>query len=121
MGSTAGFILQNIKMFGDLNKDAGVKALNAHLADNSYIEGYVPSQADVAVFDALKGKAPSKDAFPHAARWYAHIASFEAGGRKQFPKSQKDAASYVAGGAAAAADDDDDDVDLFGSDEEEED
>jgi elongation factor 1-beta len=58
---------------------------------------YVPSQADVAVFDALK-KAPAKDAAPHAARWYAHIASFEAAGRKQFPKSQKDAASYVAGG-----------------------
>merc|ERR1711874_139762 len=80
--------------------------------------------ADVAVFDALKGKAPSKDAFPHAARWYAHIASFEAGGRKQFPKSQKDAASYAGGAAPAAAaaeDDDDDDVDLFGdSDEEEE-
>merc|ERR1712018_1047815 len=41
-----------------------------------------------------------------------------------FPKSQKDAASYVGGAApatAAAADDDDDDVDLFGdSDEEEE-
>jgi len=112
--------------FGDLSSDAGLKALDAFLADNSYIEGYVPSQADVAVFDALKGKAPSKDAFPHAARWYAHIASFEAGGRKQFPKSQKDAASYVSGGAAPAAaaaadDDDDDDVDLFGdSDEEEE-
>jgi len=105
--------------FGDLSSDAGVKALNAFLADASYIEGYVPSQADVAVFDALK-KAPAKDAAPHAARWYAHIASFEAAGRKQFPKSQKDAASYVAGGAAAA--DDDDDVDLFGdSDEEEED
>ena len=57
----------------------------------------MPSQADVAVFDALK-KAPAKDAAPHAARWYAHIASFEAAGRKQFPKSQKDAASYVAGG-----------------------
>jgi elongation factor 1-beta len=107
--------------FGDLSSDAGVKALNAFLADASYIEGYVPSQADVAVFDALK-KAPAKDATPHAARWYAHIASFEAAGRKQFPKSQKDAASYVSGGAAAAADDDDDDdVDLFGSDEEEED
>ena len=51
----------------------------------------------MAVFDALK-KAPAKDAAPHAARWYAHIASFEAAGRKQFPKSQKDAASYVAGG-----------------------
>merc|ERR1712228_196456 len=85
-----------------------------------YIEGYVPSQADVAVFDALKGKAPAKDAYPHAARWYAHISSFEAGGRKQFPKSQKDAASYVSGGAAPAADDDDDDVDLFGSDDEDE-
>ena len=75
--------------FGDLSSDAGVKA--------SDIEGYVPSQADLAVFDALK-KAPVKDIAPHAARWYAHIASFEAAGRKQFPKSQKDAASYVAGG-----------------------
>merc|ERR1711971_546499 len=112
------FQASKIKMtFGDLSSDAGVKALNGFLADASYIEGYVPSQADVAVFDALK-KAPAKDAAPHAARWYAHIASFEAAGRKQFPKSQKDAASYVAGGAAAA--DDDDDVDLFGSDEEEE-
>ena len=52
---------------------------------------------------------------------YAHIASFEAAGRKQFAKASKDAASYVSGGAAAADDDDDDDVDLFGSDEEEED
>ena len=51
---------------------------------------------------------------------YAHIASFEAAGRKQFAKASKDATSYVSGGAAAA-DDDDDDVDLFGSDEEEED
>jgi len=102
--------------FGDLSSDAGVKALDTFLADNSYIEGYVPSQADVAVFDALK-KAP---ALPHAARWYAHITSFEAAGRKQFPKSQKDAASYVGGAAPAAADDDDDDVDLFGSDDEEE-
>ena len=52
---------------------------------------------------------------------YNHIASFEAAGRKQFPKASKDAVSYTAGGAAAAADDDDDDVDLFGSDDEEED
>merc|ERR1712223_1790592 len=92
----------SIKMtFGDLSSAAGLKALNEFLAEHSYIEGYVPSQADVAVFDALKGKA---------------------GARKQFPKSQKDAASYVSGGAAPAAadDDDDDDVDLFGSDDEEE-
>lgn len=82
---------------------------------------YVPSQADVAVFDGMKGKAPNKSQYPHAARWYAHIASFEAAGRKQFPKSQKDAGSYTSGGgSSAAADDDDDDVDLFGSDDEEE-
>ena len=104
--------------FGDVTTDAGVKALNTFLADNSYIEGYVPSQADTAVFDAMK-KAPSKADYPHAARWYAHIASFEASGRKQFPKASKDAASYAAGGAPAAADDDDD-VDLFGSDDDEE-
>ena len=41
----------------------------------------------MAVFDAVK-KAPAKDKYPHAARWYAHILSFEASGRKQFPKSQ---------------------------------
>jgi len=87
-------------------------ALNQHLADHSYVEGFVPSQADVAAFDALKGACPDKAAFPHAARWYRHIESFEAAGRKQFPKG-----SGVAPVAAAAADDDDD-VDLFGSDEE---
>ena len=66
-------------------------------------------------------KAPSKSEYPHAARWYAHIASFEASGRKQFPKAQKDAGSYASGGAAPApAAEDDDDVDLFGSDDDEE-
>merc|ERR1712029_989396 len=99
---------QLLKMsFGDLTSAAGLKALNTFLADHSYIEGFVPSQADTAVFDAVK-KAPSKADYPHAARWYNHIASFEAAGRKQFPKASKDAASYTAGGAAAAADDDED-------------
>merc|ERR1712024_266927 len=105
-------------MFGDLKSVAGVKALNEYLAENSYIEGYVPSQADTAVFEALAG-AP-KDA-PHALRWYNHIKSFAAG-MKQFPKASKDAATYTSGASgAAAADDDEDDVDLFGSDDEEDD
>merc|ERR1711976_876615 len=103
-------------MFGDLKSAAGVKALNEYLAENSYIEGYVPTQADTAVFEALSG-AP-KDA-PHALRWYNHIKSFAAG-RKQFRKASKDGASDTSGASgAAAAFDDDDDVDLFGSDEEE--
>merc|ERR1711971_1097504 len=82
-------------MFGDLKSAAGVKALNEYLAENSYIEWYVPSQADTAVFEALAG-AP-KDA-PHALRWYNHIKSFAAG-MKQFPKASKDAASYITGGS----------------------
>merc|ERR1711923_301096 len=107
-----------IKMFGNLKSAAGVKALNEFLAENSYIEGYVPSQADTAVFEALKG-APGSDT-PHALRWYNHIKSFGAG-MKQFAKASKDASAYTAGGAAPAAadDEDDDDVDLFGSDDDE--
>merc|ERR1712071_165960 len=95
----------------------GVKALNEFLAENSYIEGYVPSQADTAVFQALSG-APSSA--PNALRWYNHIKSFGEG-MKQFAKSKKNASEYTSGAAAAAADDDDDDVDLFGSDDEEDD
>ena len=105
-------------MFGDVTKDAGLKALDKHLADNSYIEGYVPSQADTAVFDALKGKTPDRSTYPHAERWFLHIKSFEAS-KKQFPKSSKPADSYL--GGSAGEDDDDEDVDLFGSDDEEED
>merc|ERR1712150_356142 len=79
-------------------------------ADHSYIEGYVPSQADTQVYEAL-GAAP-KDA--HALRWYNHIKSFGTG-MKQFPKASS--GFSLGGGAAPAAADD---VDLFGSSDEEE-
>merc|ERR1712147_79552 len=105
------------KMFGDLKSAAGVKALNEFLAEHSYIEGYVPSQADTAVYEALAG-APKSDT-PHALRWYNHVKSFGAG-MKQFAKASKNAADYTTGAAAPASNDDDDDVDLFGSEEEEE-
>merc|ERR1712236_166323 len=103
-------------MFGDLKTPAGVKALDNFLAEHSYIEGFVPSQADTQVYEAL-GSAP-KDG--HALRWYNHIKSFGAG-MKQFAKAS---AGFSLGGGAkappAAAADDDDDVDLFGSDSEDE-
>merc|ERR1719339_151802 len=108
------------KMFGDLKSAAGVKALNEFLAEHSYIEGFVPSQADTAVYEAL-AEAPKSDT-PHALRWYNHVKSFGAG-MKQFAKASKNAAEYTTGAAAAAApasNDDDDDVDLFGSEDEEE-
>merc|ERR1711875_184517 len=93
-------------MFGDLKSAAGVKALNEFLAEHSYIEGYVPSQADTAVFEALAG-APKADT-PHALRWYNHIKSFGAG-MKQFAKASKNASDYTTGAAAAPASSDDDD------------
>lgn len=65
--------------------------------------------------------------YPHVARWFAHVASYEAehpalhGDKAAAAKAL--AAAGVAGGAAAAAPAaaagaDDDDVDLFGSDDE---
>merc|ERR1711953_803273 len=114
-----GSVVTTANMFGDLKSAAGVKALNEFLAEHSYIEGFVPSQADTAVFKALSG-APKSDT-AHALRWYNHIKSFAAG-MDQFAKASKDASAYVSGGGAAASkDDDDDDVDLFGSDEESDD
>merc|ERR1712198_464548 len=104
--------------FGDVKTAAGVKALNDFLADKAYIEGFVLSQVDVAVFEAMGGKAPAAD-MAHALRWYNQIKSYSAEESNKFP-GVKDAAKYMSGGAAAAAADDDDDVDLFGSDDEEE-
>ena len=80
-------------MFGDLKTPAGVKSLNEFLAEHSYIEGFVPSQADTAVFQALKG-APGVDT-PNALRWYNHIKSF-GDAMKQFAKASKVKLSVLA-------------------------
>merc|ERR1711881_625399 len=92
--------------FGDLKSAAGVKALDEFLAEHSYIEGFVPSQADTAVFKALSGAPKSETA--HALRWYNHIKSFAAG-MDQFAKASKDASAYVGGGGAAASKDEEED------------
>ena len=110
--------------FGDLRKPEGVKALDSFLADKSYIEGYQPSQADVAVYQALSG-APSKD-LVNALRWYRHISSYSKDlqalpGVKQPVESYGPATGTTApagGKAAPAAGGDDDDFELFGSDDE---
>merc|ERR1711994_66033 len=114
-------LLKYIKMgFGDVSTAAGVKALNDFLAERAYVEGFVPSQVDVAVFEAMGGKAPGAD-MAHALRWYNQIKSYSGAESKKFP-GVKDASKYMAAGGAAPAggDDDDDDVDLFGSSDEEE-
>jgi len=93
------------------------------------MDRYAPSQADVAAFKALKS-APASPKYPHAARWYKHIASYT----DEFATLPGDASkAYTTYGpevttatlnpakAPAAEEEDDDEVDLFGSDDEEED
>ncbi|KAI0135449.1 putative elongation factor 1-beta [Daldinia grandis] len=113
--------------FTDLLSDAGLAVLNSWLTTRSYVTGYAPSQADVAVFKAITS-TPEAAKYPHAARWYKHIASFE----DEFPTLPGDASKpYTVYGpeevaatlnpAKAPAAEEDEDVDLFGSDDEEED
>ncbi|OBS59536.1 hypothetical protein A6R68_09339 [Neotoma lepida] len=108
--------------FGDLKTPAGLQVLNDYLADKSYIEGYVPSQADVAVFEAVSGPPPAD--LCHALRWYNHIKSYEKekaslpGVKKSLGKYGPASVEDTTGSGAADAKDDDD-IDLFGSDDEE--
>jgi len=82
----------------------------------------------VGVFQSL-GSAPSASEYPHAARWYNHIKSYEAeyaglpGDKASSSKlfGGVAAASTTASAAAAEPAGDEDEVDLFGSDDEEED
>lgn len=80
-----------------------------------YLTRYAPSKADLSVFEAI-GKAPA-GTVAHVQRWYRHIASFSTAERSSWGGQ---ALPQVAGAkptTAPAADDDD--VDLFGSDDEE--
>lgn len=89
-----------------------------------------PSQADVKVFQALKG-LPEPATYPYAYRWAKHIASYESefaslpgDPSKEFTAYGPEASEVTINPAkapAAAAEEEDEDVDLFGSDSEEED
>ena len=73
--------------------------------------------------------APDAAKYPHAARWYKHIATYESEFATLSGDASKAYSTYgpdgteipVGTGKPAAKEDDDDDVDLFGSDDEEED
>nr|ABR27968.1 putative elongation factor 1 beta [Triatoma infestans] len=105
----------------DLKSEKGVKEFDNYIADRSYVDGYVASQADIAVLESF-AKAPT-DETPHAKRWYSHINSIsetvrtKLPGQKKIPSIFGSSANSAPPKAAAAADDDD--VDLFGSDDEE--
>lgn len=101
-------------MFGDMSTAAALAALNDFLSDKSYIDGFVASRADAAVFDAIPS-VPSPT-LCHLLRWYNHIRSFH-GARDGLPPVHK---QFVlpATPPSSTNNTSDDDVDLFGSDDE---
>jgi len=75
----------------------------------------------VAVFEALNHKVPDSTKYPHAARWYNHIVSYS-DSFSSLPGTKKDVSSYgpdVVEAREKNKGDDNDDIDLFGSDDEE--
>ncbi|GAA5976450.1 hypothetical protein JCM11641_006015 [Rhodosporidiobolus odoratus] len=110
--------------FPEFTTPAGLAALENVLLYASYIEGYAPSQADVAAFKALPS-SPDAAKYPHSARWYKHIESYSASHETLPGDASKPYTAYgpstsaAAAAAPAAAAEEDDDIDLFGSDEEE--
>ena len=54
------FEFSDIMSFGDVSTAAGLEKLNAFLLDNSYAGGWVPTQVDVALFNAIKSSPSGK-------------------------------------------------------------
>ncbi|CAG7955493.1 unnamed protein product [Penicillium salamii] len=110
--------------FTDFVSDAGLTLANNFLSTRSYIVGSSPSQADVVTFKAFSA-APDAEKYPHAARWYKHIASYES----EFSTLPGDSnAAFTTYGPESHElpsnpkdKPEDEDEDLFGSDSEEED
>ncbi|KAL9040562.1 MAG: hypothetical protein Q9214_004437 [Letrouitia sp. 1 TL-2023] len=113
--------------FLDFLTDAGLSTLENWVITRSYISGYGPSQADVVSFKALKGP-PKVEKYPHAWRWYKHIASYQpefaslpGDPSKAYTTYGPEASEVTINPKNAPAADDEEDDDLFGSDDESED
>ncbi|KAL4886536.1 hypothetical protein BJY04DRAFT_177843 [Aspergillus karnatakaensis] len=113
--------------FTDFVSDAGLTIANTFFASRSYVVGHEPSQADVVSFKAFSS-APDAEKYPNVARWYKHIASYEAEFSSLPGDASKEFTAYGPEGAELPtnpkdkpAAEEDDDMDLFGSDDEEED
>ena len=110
--------------FWRLKSPAGLQVLNDYLADTSHIEWYVPSKADVAVFEAVSH--PPLANLCHALCWYSHITSYEkekaslSGVKKALGKYGSANVADTTESGATDSKDNDDDIDRFGSEEEDE-
>jgi alanyl-tRNA synthetase len=103
-------------------------SINVHLAERSYIDGYLPSQADTTVFKALTGQKLPAELY-HLVRWYSHIQSYSASELEKFPGIRKSMTDLGFGSVVVpvssseakpkgAKEEDEDEFELFGSDDE---
>jgi valyl-tRNA synthetase len=67
---------------GLLHSDEIQEILNLYFRDNSYLDGFTPSHADVVVFEAFGSSGVCHtditEKYPHLQRWLKHIGSFGA-------------------------------------------
>jgi elongation factor 1-beta len=107
----------------DVTTEKGMAAFSGFMGSKSYIEGWTYSPADsemLAKFTAM----PDSAKYPHAYRWYIHIAALQGiRGLSISPPVAAAAAAAPATKAAAAPAKaaDDDDFDVFADDDEEDD
>eukprot|EP00300_Choanocystis_sp_HF-7_P034246 c46870_g1_i1.p1 GENE.c46870_g1_i1~~c46870_g1_i1.p1 ORF type:complete len:243 (+),score=68.75 c46870_g1_i1:40-729(+) len=107
-------------MAAALNTADGRNQLNAYLADKSYIEGFLLSTSDVEVFTAIS-PAPTAATHAHLARWYSHVNNVGAAARSAAKAGTAGfvAKAFAAAPAAAAKAGKSEEIDLFGSDDSE--
>lgn len=98
--------------------ESRLAAVDAHLANRSYIVGYQPSQADTTVYKALCGHSlPSE--FLHLTRWYRHISSYGSEVEKfPGPKQTMVQLGFHSQPISSNEQNEDEDFELFGSDDE---
>eukprot|EP00559_Dactyliosolen_fragilissimus_P002248 CAMPEP_0184858700 /NCGR_PEP_ID=MMETSP0580-20130426/3786_1 /TAXON_ID=1118495 /ORGANISM="Dactyliosolen fragilissimus" /LENGTH=223 /DNA_ID=CAMNT_0027354999 /DNA_START=95 /DNA_END=766 /DNA_ORIENTATION=- len=102
----------------DVSTDKGLAAFNGFMGAKSYIEGWQFSDADSDFF-AKFSSCPDSAKYPHAYRWYIHIAAIQ--GVRGLTTSAPAVPAPVAPAPAAEKKEDEDDFDVFGDDDEEDD
>jgi len=89
---------------------------NSHLESRSYVNGYTPTYEDLLAFKCFTA-APAKS-YQHVARWYKHIASFDATESAIWPK--QGGVSEAGNGVLKPTAGGDDDFNLFEDDSDDE-
>ena len=111
----------------DFSADAP-EVMNAHLDENPYLGGDLPSDVDAKVYNQFKNKVPDRIVYPHLWAWYVFLSQYTPAARngwkaaapaKKADAPKKEEAKKEEAKAeepAAAEEEDDDDFDFFSGD-----